>query len=49
MPEDVDPYNIVSSKDEVESRADAVIGEMEEIKHSITLETADAFLENVDQ
>ena len=49
MPEDVDPYSIVSSKDEVESREDAVTGDMEEIKHSITLETEEAFPENVDQ
>ena len=49
MPEDVDPYSIVSSKDEVKSREDAVTGDMEEIKHSITLETAVAPPENVDQ
>ena len=49
MPEDVDPYSIVSSKDEVESRDDAVTEDMEEVKHSITLETAEAFPENVDQ
>ena len=49
VPEDVDPHSIVSSKDEVESREDAVTGDMEEIKHSITLETAEALPENVDQ
>jgi len=49
VPEDVDPYSIVSSKEEVESREDAVTGDMEEIKHSITLETAVAPPENVDQ
>merc|ERR1719317_98267 len=48
VPEDVDPYSIVSSKDEVESREDAVTGDMEEIKHLITMETEEAFPENVD-
>ena len=49
MPEDVDPNSIVSSKDEVESREDAVTGDMEEVKHSITLETVEASSENVDK
>jgi hypothetical protein len=49
FPDGVDPYNIASSGDEVGSRDEAITEDTEEVKHSITIEIAEATKEDLDK